>query len=173
MTHRKITIAFSSHAQLHRKKCLLLSRVKILKTSQPCSTSVNNSEFIYYRQTSHCTVLVSHQGLTEFVFQNCVKSMLIKRGGGQGSQSGIRREVGNSLESSELFANQKGEGMTMGGQKGALKRDRRKQATPVRRGHLHLHLIPKLPFLKLVKQIAMHVRSNSMQGFRYITKGFI
>ena len=123
------------------------------------------------------TVFVSHLGLTEVVFQNSLKSLLMmKCGGGQGSQAGTRREVENSsasLESSELLVNQKGEGTTMGGQKVAAKRDRRKQATPVRRGHLHLHLIPKLPFLKLVKQIAMHVRSNSMQGFRYITKGFI
>ena len=125
------------------------------------------------------TVLASHQGLTAFVFQNCVKLMLIKRGGGQGSQPGIRREVENSsssLESSELLAIQKGDGMTMGGQKGAAKRDRRKQAMPVRRRGVQKStnlLIPELRFLKLVKQIAMHVASNSMQGFRYITSGFI
>ena len=71
-------------------------------------------------------------------------------------------------------ANQNGEGKTMGGQKVAAKRDRRKQATPVRRGGVLKNLlVPKLPFLKLVKQIATHVGSNSMQGFRYITKGFI
>ena len=123
------------------------------------------------------------------MFQNCVKLMLIKRGGGQGSQHGIRREVGNSsLESPEFSANQNGEGKTMGGQKVAAKRDRRKQATPVRRGSVQKRalqmrgmgavreirkfqkstnlLIPKLPFLKLIKQIAMHVGNNSMQGFR-------
>ena len=75
-------------------------------------------------------MLVFHQGLTAFVFQNCVKLMLIKRGGGQGSQLGIRREVENSssfLGSSEFMANQKGEWMTMGGQKGASKRDKRIQ----------------------------------------------
>ena len=66
--------------------------------------------------------------------------------------------------------------MTMGGQKGAAKRDRRKQAMPVRRRGVQKStnlLIPELRFLKLVKQIAMHVASNSMQGFRYITSGFI
>merc|ERR1719167_720806 len=61
--------------------------------------------------------------------------------------------------------------MSMGGQKGAAKRDRRKQATPVRRGvqkkALQMSIVPKLPFLRLVKQIAMHVASNSMQGFRF------
>ena len=101
----------------------------------------------------------------------------------------------NSLESPELLANQKGDGMTMGGQKVAAKRDRRKQATPVRRGGVQKKapqmrgmgavreirkcrkstnlLIPKLPFLRLVKQMAMNVASNSMKGFRYITNGFI
>ena len=85
--------------------------------------------------------------------------------------------------------------MTMGGQKVAAKRDRRKQATPVRRGGVQKKapqmrgmvavkeirkcrkstnlFIPKLRFLRLVKQIAMHVGSNIMQGFRYITSGFI
>ena len=145
------------------------------------------------------TVSVSHLGLTEVVFQNSLKSLLMmKRGGGQGSQAGTRREVENSsasLESSELLANQKGEGTTMGGQKVAAKRDRRKQATPVRRGCVQKKapqmrgvgavkeirkcrkstnlLIPKLHFLRLVKQIAMYVASNSMQGFRYITSSFI
>ena len=83
----------------------------------------------------------------------------------------------------------------MGGQRGATKKDRRKQAKPVRRGCVQKKspqmrgmgvveeilkcqkstnpLIPKLQFLKLVKQIAMHVGSNSMQGFRCITKCFI
>ena len=108
--------------------------------------------------------------------------MLIKRGGGQGSQPGISREVENSLESPELLANQKGDGMTMGGQKVAAKRDRRKQATPVRRGGVQKKapqmrgmgavkemqkcqkstnlLIPKLPFLRLVKQIAVYVATG-------------
>ena len=124
--------------------------------------------------------------------------MLIKRGGGQGSQPGIRREVGNSsssVESSKFLANQKGEGMSMGEQKVAAKRDTRKQATPVRWGGVQKKapqmggmgavreirkcrkstnlLIPKLPFLRLVKQMAMNVASNSMKGFRYITNGFI
>ena len=148
-----------------------------------------------YTTVKPVTVLVFHQGLTAFVFQNCVKLMLIKRGGGQGSQPGIRREVGNSLGSPELLANQKGDGMTMGGQKVAAKRDRRKQATPVRRGGVQKKapqmrgvgavreirkcqksinpLIPKLPFLRLVKQIAVYVASNNMQGFRCITEGFI
>ena len=70
-------------------------------------------------------------------------------------------------------ANQNGEGKTMGGQKVAAKRDRRKQATPVRRGGVQKLKLKLKPFLKLVKQIATHVGSNSMQGFRYITKGFI
>ena len=99
------------------------------------------------------------------------------------------------MESPELLANQKGDGMTMGGQKVAAKRDRRKQATPVMRGGVQKKapqmrgmgavkemqkcrkstnlLIPKLQFLRLVKQIAVYVASNSMQGFRCITKGFI
>ena len=108
--------------------------------------------------------------------------MLIYRGGGQVSQPGISREVENSLESPELLANQKGDGMTMGGQKVAAKRDTRKQATPVRWGGVQKKapqmggmgavreirkcrkstnlLIPKLPFLRLVKQIAVYVATG-------------
>merc|ERR1719474_1843002 len=77
----------------------------------------------------------------------------------------------------------------MGGLKVSAKRDRRKQATPVRRGGAQKKapqmrgmvavreirkcrkstnlLVPKLPFLRLVKQIAVYVASNNMQGFRF------
>ena len=63
--------------------------------------------------------------------------MVFKRGEGQGSQAGSRREVEESPSSSDssgFLANEEGQGTSKEGQSGAKPKTRRKQAAPARRG---------------------------------------
>jgi len=115
----------------------------------------------------------------------------VGRGGGQGSQAGSRREVDNSSsESSDssgfLAGNQEGqeENGRGGGRRKQADPKRRDQAPPasrnkptVRRGMQALReirkyqkstslLIPKLPFSRLVREVALNVAGNSMQDLR-------
>ena len=130
--------------------------------------------------------------------------MAFKRGGGQGSQAGSRREVeesSSSSDSSGFLANEEGQGTSKGGQSGAKPKTQRKQAAPARRGggggggrgevpapvqrkppqrrgmgalrEIRKYqkstdlLIPKLPFSRLVREVAIAVASNAMQDLRY------
>ena len=137
--------------------------------------------------------------------------MSFKRGGGQGSQAGSRREVeesSSSSDSSGFLANEEGQGQgtSREGQSGAKPKTRRKQAAPARRGgdwggggggggggevpapvqrkptqrrgmgalrEIRKYqkstnlLIPKLPFSRLVREVAIAVASNAMQDLRY------
>ena len=116
----------------------------------------------------------------------------VGRGGGPGSQAGSRREVDNSStdssDSSGFLAGNQEEGQQENGGGGG----RRKQAAPkkrdqappasrikptVRRGMQALReirkyqkstslLIPKLPFSRLVREVALNVAGNSMQDLR-------
>ena len=115
----------------------------------------------------------------------------VGRGGGQGSQAGSRREVDNSSsESSDssgfLAGNQEGqeENGRGGGRRKQADPKKRDQAPPasrnkptVRRGMQALReirkyqkstslLIPKLPFSRLVREVALNVAGNSMQDLR-------
>ena len=135
--------------------------------------------------------------------------MSFKRGGGQGSQAGSRREIeesSSSSDSSGFLANDEGQGTSKGGQSGAKPKTRRKQAAPAKRGgdgggggggggggevpapvqrkptkrrgmgalrEIRKYqkstdlLIPKLPFSRLVREVAIAVASNAMQDLRY------
>ena len=113
------------------------------------------------------------------------------RSGGPGSQAGSRREVDNSSsESSDssgfLAGNQEGQQENGGGGGRRKQADpkKRDQAPPasrnkptVRRGMQALReirkyqkstslLIPKLPFSRLVREVALDVAGNSMQDLR-------
>ena len=135
--------------------------------------------------------------------------MSFKRGGGQGSQAGSRRELeesSSSSDSSGFLANEEGQGTSKEGQSGAKPKTRRKQPAPARRGgdgggggggggggevpapvqrkptqrrgmgalrEIRKYqkstnlLIPKLPFSRLVREVAIAVASNAMQDLRY------
>ena len=142
--------------------------------------------------------------------------MANKRGGGQGSQAGSRREVeesSSSSDSSGFLANEGGQGTSKEsqgtskeGQSGAKPKTRRKQPAPAKRGgdrggggggggggevpapvqrkptqrrgmgalrEIRKYqkstdlLIPKLPFSRLVREVAIAVASNAMQDLRY------
>ena len=139
--------------------------------------------------------------LTVFIFQ----SYNIKESSGEmasrrgGSHAGSRRreddDSSSSSDSSGFLANQEvGE---KEGNRGAEKRDKRKQAVPVKKGENQLPnparnrpaqragsrgmgalreirkyqkstnlLIPKLPFSRLVREVAISVASNGMQDLR-------
>ena len=115
----------------------------------------------------------------------------VGRGGGQGSQAGSRREVDNSSTDSSdssgfLAGNQEGQQENGGGGGRRKQADpkKRDQAPPasrnkptVRRGMQALReirkyqkstslLIPKLPFSRLVREVALNVAGNSMQDLR-------
>ena len=139
--------------------------------------------------------------MTVFIFQ----SYNIKESSGEmasrrgGSHAGSRRreddDSSSSSDSSGFLANQEvGE---KEGNRGAEKRDKRKQAVPVKKGENQLPnparnrpaqragsrgmgalreirkyqkstnlLIPKLPFSRLVREVAISVASNGMQDLR-------